>query len=203
MIFSFSGWPTNWSIFDLLDETLGQVGSGDEGAHAASVRDQAALDGFLAHGVDVLAVLILGHQLFPDLAVHDVALGEDHVAFTVVDFDNFHLDLVADLDVLVGQVFALDQAVGLVSDVDTNLVVGDLYDRTGDGLAGADSDQGRLNVIHEAALVHFLFGQSRIFLNWCGFLHSFLNGLLDLFSGNRLFYFVLFRFVHNSDNLLI
>ena len=43
---------------------------------------------------------------------------------------------------------ALDDAVGLVADVDADFVLGDLHNLTGDGLAGADAGQARHDGIH-------------------------------------------------------
>ena len=135
-------------VSDLLDVVLSQLGSGHEGAHALHVADQATLDGFLAGADNVLAVLVLGQQGLPGLAVNDVALGQNHVALAVVDLDDLGFDLVVQVDVFLGQVGALDDAVGLVADVDADFVFGDLHNLTGDGLAGADAGQARHDGIH-------------------------------------------------------
>ena len=141
-------------VRDLLHIALGQLGSGNEGAHALHIGDQAALDGLLADAVHILARIILGHERFPGLAVDDVALGQDNVALAVVDLDDLNLDLVAQLHVLLGQFGALDQAISLVADVDAHFVFGYLDDGAGHGLTGANLHQGSFDFGHEVLVLN-------------------------------------------------
>ena len=136
-------------ISNLFHIALGQLGGGHEGANALDIGDQAALDGLLAGAVHIFARFILCHQGFPGLAVDNVALAEQHIALAVVYLHDLHFDLVAQLHVGLGELGALDQAVGLVADVDAHLVVGHLNDGAGHGLTGANLHQGCFDFGHE------------------------------------------------------
>ena len=96
-----------------------------------------------------------GDDGVPNLAVYDVALGQQNVAFAVVYLDDFDFDLVADIDILIDQVGLLDQAISLVTYVYANLVLGDLDNSTGNGLAGTELYQSGLNFSHEVGLLDF------------------------------------------------
>ena len=171
-------------LADLFHVALRQLGSGHESADAAlDAGQQAALNGFLAHGVDVFVVLEFFHQRFPSLAVYNVALREQDVAFAVVHFDDLYLDLVTELHVLFHHFGALNQTIGLITDVDAHFVIGDLHYGASDGLARADANHGLFNVFH---------GQGLVFL-------SFLFNIGDGFLG---FLVDSFHVVHACDNLL-
>ncbi len=137
---------------DLFHIALGQVGGGDEGAHALDVSQKAALDGFLAHAVYQLARFILAFDFFPQLAVDDIALGENHVAFAVVDLDDLNLDLVTQFNILVHQLITFDEAIGFVADVDADLVICELHHLAHDGLSLADTGHAVSSHLHQALL---------------------------------------------------
>ena len=132
-------------LVDLLDIAQGKLAGGDEGADAAHVGQQAALDGFLADAFDELAGLFLGADVFPRLAVDDVLLGKHHVAFAVVHLDDFDFDFIAFLDIGGRKLGFLYDTVRLVADVDANLIVGDHFDLASDDLAGANLNYGLVN----------------------------------------------------------
>ena len=182
------------------------MGRGDEGAHAVDVGQQTALDRFTAHGVYQFTGFVFFHQRRPHLAVDDIALGEDDVAFTVIDFDDFNLDLITKLDVLVYHLVALEQPIRLVVDVDADFVIRNLDDFACDRLAGADAGHAGSHFVHEAGfgLGRFLssrlrlcrtFGGfiSRRFLSICGFFHGFFRLFYSVFCR----VFGLFRDVHS------
>ncbi len=129
-------------LVDLLDVAQAELGSGDEGADAGHVGQQATLDGFLAHALDELAGLLLCHDLVPGLAVDDVLLGQKDVALAVVHLDDLDFDLVVDLDIGRRKVGLLHDTVSLVADVDADFVLSDLHDLAGNDLAGANLYQG-------------------------------------------------------------
>ena len=135
-------------LVDLLDITQRQLGSGNEGAHAFDVRQQAALDGFLANAFDEFAGFFLRADVFPGLAVDDVLLGKKDVALAVVHLDDFDFDFVADLDIGRGKVGLLHQTVRIVADVYTHFVIGDLNHLSGHDLARAELDERLVNVFH-------------------------------------------------------
>ena len=173
-------------LVDLFHIAGGQLRRGHESADAAVHQGkQAALDGLLAYGVHILVVFILFHQRVPHLAVDDIALREQDVAFAVVDLDDLDLDFVAELNVLFHHVGALDQSVGFITDVDAHFVIGDLHHRAGDGLARADANHCLFNVLHGQGLV------IRAFLLNGGIGDGFLGFLVDVF-----------HVVHACDNLL-
>ena len=65
---------------------------------------------FLANAFHELARIELGDNFVPQLAVHNVALREQHIAFAVVDLDDLHFDFVAQFDMAMLQ--AADHGVG-------------------------------------------------------------------------------------------
>ena len=145
-------------VADLLDVPLAQLAGRYERADAVHGADQAALDGFLAHCVDVFARFPLGHHGVPRLAIDDIALAQQHIAVAVVYLHDFDFNLVSQLNVLVHQVFPLDQPVGLVADIDAHFVIGDLDHLAGDRLSRTDPDHCGLDLLHEVIVVVLLFG---------------------------------------------
>ena len=143
-------------LVDLLDVAQGQQGSGNKRTNAHHVGQQTALDSLLAHALDGLLVVVSGHDRIPNLTVHDIALGEQHIALAVVNLHNFHFDLVVDLDIRRGEVALLDQTVGLIAHVDAHFVVGNLHNLAGHGLAGTQLYQGLLEIFHEIGIAGLL-----------------------------------------------
>ena len=183
--------------------------SGDEGADTAlHFGDQAALDDFLHHCLEGLALGLLSHEIVPELLALDVLPGKKHVALAVVHLDDLNIDLLAFLHVdlgfgIGGELGAGDVAVGLVAHVDQDFTVGDADDGTGDDLAGADPADGAVDGLLEV-LSGVLHGGG------C-FLHFFHDGCHGLFclSGRFLgdllngFFCLLDDFLsllHGSDN---
>ena len=127
---------------DLLTQVRGQVTDaaqldqrcGEESAQA-DVDDESTLDD-LDHGTgDNTVVLLDLLDVAPRTLVLGTLLREDEAAFLVLLLENQRLDLVADVDNLVGVDVVLDgkfargdDALGLVSDVEEHLVAVDLDD---------------------------------------------------------------------------
>ena len=145
-------------VADFLDVAVGELRRRHERTNAVDRADQAALDDFLAHTLDILVVFVLLDKLREGLAVQDVALRQQNVAFAVVYLDDLHFDFVAQFDILRHQVFALDQPVALETDVDTDFIVGDLHHGALHGLPGPDLDQSRFHISHKAVLFRLLGG---------------------------------------------
>ena len=85
-------------------------------------------------------------------------LGQDEAAFLVLLLEDERLDLVAEADDLVGvdvvadrQLARRDDALGLVADVEQDLVLVDLDDRALDELAVLDLDHGGVDGVGEPA----------------------------------------------------
>lgn len=102
--------------------------SGHEHAHALDRNDDAALVHFGHGAFENGLVLNGGLNVFPELDSVETLLGEGGVAFHVVDADNVSLDLVADLDDVLGldvgvaaQLRNRDIACLLAADVDLDL----------------------------------------------------------------------------------
>ena len=127
-------------LADVLDEAAGQMGGRDERTDAHHIGDQAAVDGLAAGGLDARAGVILGDELFPVLAGHDLALGEEHIAFAVVELDNLGFDLVADLGIGGDQIVLLDVAVSLAGNAHDDAVIAHLSHDAFDDLTGAELD---------------------------------------------------------------
>ena len=126
-------------LFNLVNIVLRELGGGHESTHALNISNQAALDGFLANALDILARVVLGDERFPRLAVDDVALGQNDIAFAVVHFDDLSFQFVTFFDVLLGQVGALDDAIGLVANVHIHFVRGHLHNFAGHRLSSLDA----------------------------------------------------------------
>ena len=151
-------------ITDLFNVALAQLAGRHESADTADIGDQAALNGFLADTVNVFACVVLFHQGVPRLAVDNVALAQQNVAFAVIDLDNLNFNFVIQLDVLVHQILTLDESVRFVADVDAYFVIGDLYHLAGYGLAGADLYQGGVDFRHEVIVVLLLRSLGQVFV---------------------------------------
>ena len=166
-------------LAEILDIFGGNVRSGDEGADTAlHLGDQTALDDFLHHCLEGLALGLLGHEIVPELLALDVLPGKKHVALAVVHLDDLHIDLLAFLHVdlgfgIGGELGPGDVAVGLVAHVDQDFTVGDADDGTGDDLAGTDPADGAVDGLLEV-LRGVLHGRD-------GFLHFLSHGLHGLF----------------------
>ncbi len=107
---------------------------GQEDRHA-DVDEQAALDLAQHLAADGVAFLVVAEDLVPaDLEVR-LALREDHLAVGH-DLDDHHLDLGADLRVVLVELLAGHVALALVADVDDDVVV-----VLGDDEAGDDGAQ--------------------------------------------------------------
>ena len=143
-------------LADLFHVAVGELRRRHERADAVHGADQAALDDFLAHTLDVFAVVVLFDKLGKGLFVQDVALRKQYIAFAVVDLDDLHFDFIVQLHILGNQVFALDQSVRLEANVDANFIVRDLDNLAHNGLAGSDPNQSRFHVSHKAVLFGLL-----------------------------------------------
>ncbi len=125
---------------------------GQEAAHA-EVDDQPALDD-LDHGaLDRLAGLGRRFDAPPRLLEAGALLGHDQAAVLVLLGQDDRVDLLAEVDLVVGidgladrQLVRRDDALGLVADVDEDLVLVDPDDVTGDDLALLDRPEGRVVV---------------------------------------------------------
>ena len=112
-----------------LDQRRGQE------AAQADVDDQAALDDLDDGALDDLVVLLLLLDRAPGALVLRALLGEDQPAFLVLLLEDQGLDLIADGDDLVrvdvvldGELAGGDDTLGLVADVEQDLVTVDLDD---------------------------------------------------------------------------
>ena len=119
-----------------LDQRRGQE------AAQADVDDQAALDDLDDGALDDLVVLLLLLDRAPGALVLGALLGQDQPAFLVLLLENQGLDLIADGDDLVGVDVVLDgqfaggdDTLGLVADVEQDLVAVDLDDGAFDDVA--------------------------------------------------------------------
>src|SRR5699024_6645770 len=152
MIFASISWPTYGCRSDAahLDE-----GGGEEAAQA-DVDDEAALDDLDdAAGDDALVLLDLLDRA-PGTLVLGALLGQDQAALLVLLLEDQGLDLVADLDdltgvdvVLDGQLARGDDALGLVADVQEDLVVIDLHHGALDDVAIVEVLDGGIDGGHE------------------------------------------------------
>ena len=123
----------------------------------ADVDEQAALDLLGDRPSDDVAFLVLGEDRLPLLLPLGLAVGEADPAGLV--FDGFQQDFdgvagAGDADVLAGLVLPLvelDDAFGLVANVDHDIVAANLDDLAGDDLVGVE----RLGVVGEPAVEAF------------------------------------------------
>ena len=139
----------------VADATHLDEGGGQEAAQA-DVDDEAALDDLDdAAGDDALVFLDLLDRA-PGALVLGALLGQDQTAFLVLLLEDQGLDLVADLDdltgvdvVLDGQLARGDDALGLVADVQEDLVVIDLHHSALDDVAIVEVLDGGIDGGHE------------------------------------------------------
>ena len=130
-------------------------GGGQEAAQA-DVQDQAALDD-LDDGAGDDAVLFLDLlDRAPGALVLSALLGQDETAFLVLLLENQGLDVLADRDdltgvdiVLDGQFAGGDDTLGLVADVEQDLVAVDLDDRALDDVAIVEVLDGQIDGCEE------------------------------------------------------
>ena len=137
---------------DLRAHVLVEVGhaadvderGGQEAAHA-EVDDQAALDDLDDGALDRLAGLGRRFDAPPRLLEAGALLGHDQAPVLVLLGEDDRVDLLAEVDLLAGvdgladrQLVGGDDALGLVADVDEDLVLVDPHDVAGDNLALLD-----------------------------------------------------------------
>ena len=115
---------------------------GGEEAAEADVEDEATLDDLDDGAVDDAVLFLDLLDRAPGALVLGALLGQDQAAFLVLLLEDQGLDLVADLDDLVGvdvvldrQLAGGDDALGLVADVEEDLVAVDLDDDALDDVA--------------------------------------------------------------------
>ena len=135
-----------------LDERGGQE------AAEADVEDEAALDDLDDRAGDDAVLFLDLLDVAPGPLVLGPLLGQDEPAFLVLLGEDEGLDLVAERHDLVGvdvvadrQLAAGDHALGLVADVEQDLVPVDLDDRALDELAVLDRHHGAVDGVVEAA----------------------------------------------------
>jgi len=127
-----------------------------EEATQADVDDETALDDLDDRTGDVAVVLLDGLDLPPCPLVLGTLLGQDQATVLVLALQHEGLDVIAEADdlgrvdvVADRQLTAGDDALGLVADVEEDLVAVDLDDRALDDLAVLDLDHGRrIRVLH-------------------------------------------------------
>ncbi len=132
---------------------------GREEATEADVEDETTLDD-LDDGAGDDAVLLLDLlDRAPGALVLGALLGQDQTAFLVLLLEDEGLDRVADVDdltgvhvVLDGQLAGGDDALGLVADVEEDLVAVHLDDRAFDDVAVVEVLDGRVNGGEEVLL---------------------------------------------------
>ena len=133
-----------------LDERCGQE------AAQADVDDESALDDLDHRTLDDAVLLLDALDRAPRPLVLRPLLGQDQAAFLVLLLEDEGFDLLAQRDDLVGvdvvadaQLAGWDDALGLVADVEEDLVLVDLDDRAGDDLAVIDLDHRAVDGIGE------------------------------------------------------
>jgi hypothetical protein len=144
---------------EVLHATKVNQGCRQEAAQA-DVEDKAALDDLDDLALDVLASLELLLDAVPSTLVLGTLLGENQTAFLVLLLEDKCLNLVAQrddvcrVDVLAdGKLAGRNDALGLVANVEQDLVVLELDDRTGDKIALIEIGDGAVD-----ELVHLLVG---------------------------------------------
>ncbi len=144
---------------DLLAQVRGQVADTaqlDERcrqeATQADVDDESTLDDLDDRTGDDAVVFLDLLDVAPRTLVLRALLGQDQTAFLVLLLENKSLDLIADLDDLVGVDIVLDgefaggdDTLGLVSDVEQDLIAVDLDDRSFDDVAVVEELQSLLD----------------------------------------------------------
>ena len=145
-------------LVEVVDAADVDQRGGQEAAHA-EVEDQAALDD-LDHGaVDRLAGLGGGLDLAPGLLEAGALLGEHEPALLVLLGEHQGVDLLAERDLLGGidraadrELVGRDDALGLVADVDQDLVLVDPHHLAGDDVALVEGLDRRVVVGDELAV---------------------------------------------------
>ena len=144
---------------DLLAEVRREVADaaqlderGREEAAEADVDDQAALDDLDDRTGDDAVVFLDLLDVAPGALVLRALLRQDEAAFLVLLLENEGLDGVADLDdlagvdvVLDGELARGDDTLGLVADVEEDLVAVDLHDGSFDEVAVVEELQGQFD----------------------------------------------------------
>ena len=132
---------------------------GGQEAADAEVEDQAALDDLDHAALDRLAGLGRGLDLAPGLLEAGPLLGEDQAALLVLLGEDQRVDLLAERDLLGGidraadrELVRRDDALGLVADVDQDLVLVDPDDLAGDHVALLEGLDRRVVVGDELAV---------------------------------------------------
>ena len=160
-------------LVEVVDAADVDQRGGQEAAHP-EVEDQAALDDLDHAAFDRLAGLGGGLDPAPGLLEAGALLGEDQAALGVLLGEDEGVDLLAELD-LVGRVDRLadrelvggDDPLGLVADVDQDLVLVDPHDLAVDDVALVEGDHRRrvvgddLAVDFEQQAVGALDGRAR------------------------------------------
>ena len=125
---------------------------GGQEAAQADVEDEAALDDLDDGALDDAVLLLDLLDGAPGALVLGALLGQDQAAFLVLLLEDQGLDLVADGDDLVGVDVVLDRqlargddALGLVADVEQDLVAVDLDDGALDDVAVVEVLDGRVD----------------------------------------------------------
>ena len=121
-------------LVEVLDAADVDQRGRQEAAHA-EVQDQAALDDLDDRALDGLAGLGGGLDAAPGLLEAGALLGEDQATLLVLLGQDERVDLLAELDLLLGldrladrELVRGDDALGLVADVDEDLVLIDTND---------------------------------------------------------------------------
>lgn len=145
--------------FDLLAEVRREVADAAqldersrEEATEADVDDESTLDDLDDRTGDDAVVLLDLLDVSPGTLVLCALLGEDQTAFLVLLLENEGLDQIADSDDLVGVDVVLDReltrgddTLGLVADIEEDLIAVDLDDRAFDDVAVVEELQGLLD----------------------------------------------------------
>src|SRR5690606_35440037 len=132
--------------------------AGRQEAAQADVEDEAALDDLDDRAADDAVLLLDALDVAPGPLVLGPLLGEDQATLLVLLGEDQGLDLVAErhdlvrVDVVADRQFAAgDDALGLVADVEQDLVPVDLHHRALDDLAVLDRDERPVDEVLEAA----------------------------------------------------
>jgi hypothetical protein len=163
-----SSWPRSASRFRTGRTSICEPGQ--ERAHA-DVDRQAALDPLDDAADDDLALGVGLLDLVPDLHLLGFFAREDDVAFAIFGALEQDVDDVARLDgdlaVLVEELADLDDAFGLVADVDDHFGRGDLENRPLDDLAFRDVPEAAIVGIEQPCVLFRI--DLLVVLAWSGF----------------------------------